>query len=649
MNDHTDEFELRLRSLSPRSLGREAEVRLDAALVRAEQVSSPLPWVAAAALLVVALLVFLVWPRTIELVPSWAIQPAPDAEFRIVGPYAVELSRGELEFRGSGQSGEITIQTPTARISASKAVFFVGAHSERDRMNDLFTRALVVTGSLVFTTAQGTIVAEEGELVTAEANSPAVKTAVASQSRFAVDLYRKLAARDAGNLFCSPFSISVVLSMIAEGARGETAAELGRALHFPESARRVGDDAQRIPWETARIHSGLKELTALLQREDSPELAKIRAAIDAEKTKLDRIRAALVALRGTGGREYFAKSREERESVERLNELLVRVDQYQLRVANGLFLNDQFRPNPQFVDIMTSEFGSRMETLDFGGAPAASADHINDWVSDITEGEIRRIVGEGHFGEATAMALVNAIYFAGHWQKPFPRKRTEPREFTLPGGDTVDVATMYARRLEGLYAAVNADGALFDTPAMIAKGRTEGLYPEDDGIQLLEIPYKGGDVSMVLLVPRSTGGLGKLEARLNADDLDRWIGALAKRKVEAYVPRFELESSFELRSTLEALGVSKAFTRESDLSGMAASGGPPLFLSAVLHRAVVRVDEEGTVAAAVTAAVPTGAKLPVEELVPFTPIVRADRPFLFVIRERTSGAILFVGRVADPR
>ena len=167
-------------------------------------------------------------------------------------------------------------------------------------------------------------------------------------------------------------------------------------------------------------------------------------------------------------------------------------------------------------------------------------------------------------------------------------------------------------------------------------------YSEGDGRQVLELPYEGNDLAMVIILPREADGLGALEATLSSQNLEAWLAGLRRQKVRIALPRFTMTSSFRLEKALKSLGMTDAFTGRADFSGMNGRGG--LFISAVIHKAFVDVNEEGTEAAAATAVVM------MKSAAPKPPVIfQADHPFLFLIRDNASGSILFMGRLMDPR
>ena len=244
-------------------------------------------------------------------------------------------------------------------------------------------------------------------------------------------------------------------------------------------------------------------------------------------------------------------------------------------------------------------------------------DQINAWVEAQTRGRITEIIPEGEPSPDARLALANAIHLKASWESPFKVGRTAEAPFTTSEGGEVTARFMH---------------------------QTEVLrYAGMDDVQVLSLPYRDGRVSMVILLPRKKGGLEDLEERLDPEQLAAWLSALRPINVHLALPRFEFENSFDLTGTLAEMGMRDAFDRErADFSKMAEV---QLFISLVLHEAFVSVDEEGTEAAAATAVLMTRAGAPSEPAVEF----QADHPFLFFIQHRDTGAILFLGRFADPK
>jgi serpin B len=259
-------------------------------------------------------------------------------------------------------------------------------------------------------------------------------------------------------------------------------------------------------------------------------------------------------------------------------------------------------------------YGVRITPIDYSDEEKARHT-INAWVEDKTGSKIKDLIGQGVLEAATRLVLVNAIYFKGDWASPFDPGLTSPASFFVTPGKSVDV------------------------PMMSMKYTFR--YAEGEGLQILELPYGGNDLSMLALLPKEVDGLARLEASLSLENLDGWTKDLAEAEVQVSLPRFELSFPFRLDDTLKALGMPDAFSDKADFSGM--DGSKDLFVGAVLHKAFVAVNEQGTEAAAATAVVM------MMKAVAFPAIVfRADHPFVFLIRDNSTGSILFIGRVVNP-
>jgi serpin B len=370
---------------------------------------------------------------------------------------------------------------------------------------------------------------------------------------FAADLWSRI--RDgAGNRVVSPASIEIALAMTWAGARGQTAEEMARVLHF-------GDDAEGF--HRAAGHA--------LARWNDPD----------------------------------------REA-------------YRLAVANRLFGERSYAWRAPFLELTGDVYGAPLEPMDFRGAPEPARRRINGWVEERTNDRIQGLIPPGAIDGDTRMVLANAVYFLADWQHPFAASDTYEQPFSAPGGE-VRVETMHQQ-------------ARF-------------AYAEADGAQVLQMPYAGGELGMMIVLPEASDGLGDLEAALSAARIDGWAARLEERMVNVALPKFRVDPAepLALGATLRAMGMTRAFDpAAADFSAMAdpaTNEGLPLFVTDVFHKAFVEVDEEGTEAAAATAVVvvESAAIAP-----PDVPHFVADHPFLFFIRDLRSGAILFMGRVEDP-
>lgn len=372
-----------------------------------------------------------------------------------------------------------------------------------------------------------------------------------SSNAFGFDLYARLRAKP-GNLIFSPASITTALAMTWGGARGETAAQLGKVLHL----------------------------------EGAP--AEVMTASGALARSLTDPSRAIT-----------------------------------FRIANQLFGESSIAFEKPYLDQMAAAFGAPIELLDFRGAAETARTRINTWVESKTEQRIKDLVPRKAIDRETRLVLVNAIYFLGDWAEPFEHERTRPQPFFTAKATSKDVPTM---------------------------NRTDEFrYAKRDGVSALEIPYKGGSMSMLVVVPDAVDGLDAVERALDAKRLDALASSLADQRVWVQLPTFEVAppASLALGEPLQAMGMKLAFDRaRADFAGIANPPSPAdrLVIGEVFHKAFVKVNEKGTEAAAATAVV-----MPRAGAAPAKPLeFKADRPFLYFIRDTASGLVLFMGRVADP-
>jgi serpin B len=290
---------------------------------------------------------------------------------------------------------------------------------------------------------------------------------------------------------------------------------------------------------------------------------------------------------------------------------------YQLSVANALWGQKGYPFLPEFVTLAHDNYRAGLEEVDFVGATEQARQTINAWVERQTQDKIKDLLQEGVLSSDTRLVLTNAIYFKGNWASQFPKDRTQDGPFQVTAQEKVTVPFM---------------------------DKTEKFNYLDGGtFQALELPYVDKDLATVVLLPKKADGVADFEKTLTVHNLNEWLGKLQEHEVVVALPRFKMTSEFSLGDTLAAMGMPLAFSPAADFSGM--DGMKYLFVSAVVHKAFVDVNEEGTEAAAATAVVAVGAS----SGAPMTPVFRADHPFVFLIRDRRSGSILFLGRVTDPR
>jgi serpin B len=369
------------------------------------------------------------------------------------------------------------------------------------------------------------------------------ETLVIGNNAFALDLYSIL-KKEEGNLFLSPYSISSALAMTYGGARGDTAEEMAKVLHFTLGA----DNA----------HPAFAEL--------------------------DKV---------------FGE--------------IQKKGQVQLHVANSLWPQKDYRLLPEYLELIKQHYGVSITPVDYAKAAEEARKIINTWVEDKTKDKIKDLIREGDVDHLTVLVLVNAIYFKGNWASQFDPEHTVESEFMVSNNAKTKISMM------------NQKG--------------EFGYGEIEGAQLLELPYVGKELSMVIVLPEKPESLPEIEKQFTVKNLDRWLSCLSQQDVNVYLPKFKVTwGTFKLNEPLQTLGMRKAFG-PADFSGM--DGTRTLSLGLVLHKAFVEVNEEGTEAAAATVVL-------FESGVPRIATFKADHPFLFLIKDNVTGSILFLGRVLDP-
>lgn len=291
---------------------------------------------------------------------------------------------------------------------------------------------------------------------------------------------------------------------------------------------------------------------------------------------------------------------------------------FEFSIANALWGQEGYKFHQAFINITKSYYEAGFKEVDFVKNTESTRQTINKWVEEKTKDKIKELIKPGILTEFTRLVLTNAIYFKGRWVSQFEKKNTTPRQFELTTGEKVEVPMMSQTK--------------------------EFRYFENEIAQVLEMPYKGNRLSMVIFLPKEKKGIRELEDLFKAENIKDWLLELRKQEVIALLPRFKMTSGLFLEEALQSLGMTDAFdSKLADFSGMT-SDPVGLYISRVIHKAFVDVNEEGTEAAAATAVVMTLRGMPEPK-----PVFRADRPFIFIIRDMRSGSILFVGRVMDPR
>jgi serpin B len=289
----------------------------------------------------------------------------------------------------------------------------------------------------------------------------------------------------------------------------------------------------------------------------------------------------------------------------------------ELSIANRIFPQSGMALEADFEAGLSADYDAPAESLDYSADPEAARLHINSWVSEQTHEKIPDLLPVGIITDMTRLVLANAIYMKADWAEQFDPDQTADAGFLRLDGTEVQVPMMWNSVEEGL------------------------SHAHIEGAQLVELPYAGEELSMVVVLPDDSDGLLALEAELSGETVRSWFDALAPAGVNISLPRLEMRSKELLNDPLQALGMVRAFVPgEADFSGISAE--LELVITAVIHEAFVKIDEEGTEAAAATAVVVGETSAPLmEEVV-------VDHPFLFLVRDRITDSVVFIGRVADP-
>ncbi|KFP57384.1 Heterochromatin-associated protein MENT, partial [Cariama cristata] len=399
-----------------------------------------------------------------------------------------------------------------------------------------------------------------------------------STNSFTLDLYKKLNETSKGqNIFFSPWSIATALAMVYLGAKGDTATQMAEVLHFNQTAGEEGSS------ETS----------------PSPGRSKKRK-MDPEHKQAENIHLAFKELLSA-----INKSR----------------STYLLKSANRLYEEKTYPLLPKFLQLITSYYNAKPQAVNFKTAAEQARAQINSWVENKTERKIQSLLPAGSLNSRTVLVLVNAIYFRGNWEKKFLEKNTSEMPFRLSKTKTKPVQMMFLR----------------DTFLI--------LHETTMKFKIIELPYVENELSMFVLLPDdisdNTNGLELVERELTYEKLAEWTKSanMMKAEVDLYLPKLKLEENYDLKSTLSSMGIRNAFDPvQADFTAMSVKRD--LFISKVIHKAFVEVNEEGTEAAAATGVLMLRSKSP-------TMTFKADHPFLFFIRHNKSQTILFFGRLCS--
>ena len=292
---------------------------------------------------------------------------------------------------------------------------------------------------------------------------------------------------------------------------------------------------------------------------------------------------------------------------------------YTLTLANGMFLKQGYYTYPSFRSLLADKYSAGYKELDFDRYPSVCAKYINDWVAYTTNNNIENIVSADDLKLAT-LALVNAIYFEGSWKNPFDETNTKHAKFHVPSSSSrVPLVNMMIQT-------------------------ADFRYSQNDQLdcQILELPYEGDRLAMYILLPTEKDGLAALERNLTIGSVTSALAGLGTQRISVAIPRFEMHVDVKLSHILKEMGMKRLLSETANLSGM--SKQRSLWVTDVIHKAFIGVDEKGTEAAAATAVVVTRRSNPLPLRKDFT----ANHPFLFLIRDNDTGSILFLGRLVNP-
>lgn len=295
--------------------------------------------------------------------------------------------------------------------------------------------------------------------------------------------------------------------------------------------------------------------------------------------------------------------------------------EYELNTANALWAQKDYPFLEEFINSNKKYYSAEVTNMDFVSKPEESRKEINKWVEEKTNDKIKDLIPQGMINSITRLVLTNAIYFKGDWKLKFDKTKTKKEEFKVNENTTVQADMM-----------------------SLKEEKDDFKYTENELLQIIELPYKGENLSMIVLLPKKN--LSEIEEQLSVEKLNSWKQSMHEREVFVYLPKFKFETKYFIAENLSKMGMPTAFSDSSaDFTGMFDSTKTTenLFISQVIHQAFVQVDEEGTEAAAATAVI-MEATSAMPDYIEF----RADHPFIFIIQENSTGSILFMGKVTDP-
>lgn len=299
-----------------------------------------------------------------------------------------------------------------------------------------------------------------------------------------------------------------------------------------------------------------------------------------------------------------------------------------LRINNAVWLDTSLIVEADWLALTRDQYGAEETRTDFSSAPEAARNQINRWVEDKTEDRIKDLLAPSHVDETTRAVLVNTIYMKADWASPFAAQATQEEPFYLLSGEAPDTTMMHQT---GSFQHIEANN-----------------------FKAVQLPYKGNELSLIILLPDTQKGIADLESRLSADTLNKWMTSLEEAgsvRIDLKLPKLKLKDKYELAETLQRLGLIAPFAGDPfHFAGMVDPEKQPgggVSIDKVVHQTFLEVDEKGTEAAAATAITmrKTATITPTETPIAF----HADHPFLLILKHNETGTVLFLGRIADPR
>jgi serpin B len=438
-------------------------------------------------------------------------------------------------------------------------------------------------------------------------------------NQLGLDLFRQISKGNPdGNLLLSPYSIQSALAMTYAGADGDTRAEMARVLHFP---------AEDAPLATAfgALNTSLDDAVKKSNSAQAAIIATYNQSVANAPKEIETLKKEFAAMSQTNAAQMQQYLAEEQRAIEQDNAKTVQsLDPHptELRVANRLFGQKDFEFRQPFLDFTREHYGAPLQPLDFKTDAEAARGTINTWVAELTKDKILDLIPAGSLTASTSLVLVNALYFKAPWEARFDKIHTEDRVFKLHGKET-KVPTM-------------------------AKNDALG-YEKHRGYTAVSLPYVGGDLQLLILLPDADNGVDALATELTPQLLRNCV-KLDEEKIDLYLPKFKFASpTMRLANEFQALGLHTPFDQPKSSANFdrMAPRKPDEYLAIreVFHKIFFALDEEGTEAAA-AAAVEVDARVTSGSA---PPVVHVDHPFLFAIQHRESGVCLFLGRVTDPR